>query len=173
MTRAAPPPDTTHRPENAPQASTPTEDMRVQRHRRALRDASIGELLSQVTTDMQDLFRQEVQLAKTEVREEATRAGKAAGMFGGAGFSGYMVALFASFAVLFALGNVMNLGWAALLVTVLWAVAAAVFALLGRNEVKALQGNPTQQTMETVKEDAQWARHPRTSGRTSHTPGHD
>ncbi|WP_256356424.1 phage holin family protein [Streptomyces sp. PKU-EA00015] len=36
------------------------------------------------TSDVQTLFRQEVELAKTEIREEATKAGKAAGMFGGA-----------------------------------------------------------------------------------------
>lgn len=169
MARPASPP-TTHRPEHA--APEPaTGDQRLERHRRALRDASVGELLSQVTADMQQLFRQEVQLAKTELREEATRAGKAAGMFGGAGFSGYMVAVFGSFAVLFALGNVMNLGWAALVVTLLWAVAAAVLALLGRGELRKVHGNPMEQAMETVKEDARWARHPRTSGQTSNTPG--
>ena len=169
MARTAPPP-TAHRPENAPTAPTPEQDPRVERHRRALRDASVGELLSQVTADMQQLFRQEVELAKTEVREQAAKAGKAAGMFGGAALSGYMVALFGSFALLFALGNVMNLGWAALLVTVLWAVAAAVLALVGRTEMKGISASP-KQTVETVKEDAQWARHPRTSGQTSNTPG--
>ena len=167
-------PATTHRPEDAPQAPTaPEDDLRAQRHRRALRDASVGELLTQVTADVQQLFRQEVQLAKTELREEAARAGKAAGMFGGAGFNGYMVAVFGSFAVLFALGNVMNLGWAALVVTLLWAVAAAVLALLGRGELRKAQGNPLEKATQTVKEDVRWARHPRTSGRTSNTPGND
>ncbi|MGW2788280.1 phage holin family protein, partial [Streptomyces populi] len=56
-------------------------------------DASVGQLLAQVTSDLQTLFRQEVELAKAEVREEAAKAGKAAGMYGGAGFAGCMVLL--------------------------------------------------------------------------------
>jgi hypothetical protein len=46
-------------------------------------DKSVSQLLSVITADLQTLFRQEVELAKAEIREEATRAGKAAGMYGG------------------------------------------------------------------------------------------
>src|SRR5690349_23310710 len=89
-------------------------------------DRSVGELLSAVTSDVQTLFRQEVELAKTEVRTEATKAGKAAGMFGGAGFAGYMTLLFLSLAAVLGLANVMDAGWSALIVTAVWAVIAAV-----------------------------------------------
>jgi hypothetical protein len=122
-------------------------------------DTSVGELLSTVTSDVQQLFRQEVELAKAEVRQEATKAGKAAGMYGGAGFAGYMVAVLLTLAAMFALGNVMDLGWAALIVTAVWAVIGAVLYRGGRERMRTVSPKP-EQTLETLKEDAQWARHP-------------
>ncbi|MET9426571.1 MULTISPECIES: phage holin family protein [unclassified Streptomyces] len=117
------------------------------------------ELLSEVTSDIQTLFRKEIELAKAEIREEATKAGKAAGMFGGAGFAGYMVALFLSLAAMFALANVMDTGWAALLVTGVWAAIGGVLFALGRSRMRSVSPKP-EQTVQTLKEDAQWARHP-------------
>ncbi|MGP3999503.1 phage holin family protein [Streptomyces sp. 8N706] len=122
-------------------------------------DRSVGELLSEVAGDVETLFRQEVELAKAEIREEATKAGKAAGMFGGAGFGGYMVALFGSLAAVFGLANVMDWGWAALIITGVWAVIAAVLFVTGRAKMRRVSPKP-EQTLETLKEDAQWARHP-------------
>jgi uncharacterized membrane protein YqjE len=126
---------------------------------RSVRDRSAGELLAAVTADVQHLFRQEVRLAKAEIQEEAAKAGKAAGMFGGAGFAGYMVALFLSLAAVFGLANVMDAGWAALIVTAVWAVIAAVLFVLGRSRMREVSPKP-ERTIETLKEDAQWARHP-------------
>ncbi|MFF1307071.1 phage holin family protein [Streptomyces sp. NPDC058307] len=123
------------------------------------RDGSVGELLSAVTSDIQTLFRQEVELAKTEVKQEATKAGKAAGMYGGAGFAGYMVLLFLSSAAVLGLANVMDGGWAALIVTAVWAVIAAVLYQRGRTQMRTVAPKP-EQTVETMKENAQWARHP-------------
>ena len=59
-------------------------------------DSSVGQLISEVTSDLSKLMRQELELAKAEVKHEATKSGKALGMLGGAGFAGYMVALFLS-----------------------------------------------------------------------------
>ncbi|MGW0916979.1 phage holin family protein [Streptomyces sp. NPDC002784] len=122
-------------------------------------DSSVGELLSGMASDVQTLLRQEVELAKAEIREEAGKAGKAAGMYGGAGFGGYMVALFASLAAMFALANVMDTGWAALIVTAVWAAIAAILFVMGRSKMREVSPKP-EQTVETLKEDAQWARHP-------------
>ncbi|MFJ9742351.1 phage holin family protein [Streptomyces sp. NPDC101166] len=122
-------------------------------------DDSVGELLSVVTSNVQTLFRQEVELAKAEVRQEATKAGKAAGMYGGAGFAGYMVLLFLSLAAVFGLADVMDGGWAALIVAAVWAVIAAVLYARGRTRMRAVAPRP-EQTVETMKENAQWARHP-------------
>ncbi|MGW7051964.1 phage holin family protein [Streptomyces sp. NPDC054887] len=127
-------------------------------HKRG-QDSSVGELLSEVTSDVQLLFRQEMELAKLEIREEAGKAGKAAGMFGGAGFAGYMVALFASLAAVFGLANLMDAGWAALIVTGVWAVVGAVLFAMGRSRMRSVSPKP-ERTVQTLKEDAQWARHP-------------
>lgn len=121
--------------------------------------ASLGELVGRVTSDLQTLFRQELELAKAELRQEAVKTGKAAGMLGGAGFAGYMVAVLLSLALVFALGEAMDLGWAALIVAVLWAIAGAVLFAVGRGRLREVSPVP-RQTAETLKEDAQWARHP-------------
>ncbi|MFH8798161.1 phage holin family protein [Streptomyces sp. NPDC017936] len=121
-------------------------------------DTSVGVLLATVTSDVQQLFRQEVELAKAEVRQEATKAGKAAGMYGGAGLAGYMVALLLTLAAMFALANVMDLGWAALIVAAIWAVIGAVLYRRGRDRMRTV--SKPEQTIDTLKEDAQWARHP-------------
>ncbi|MFF9089192.1 phage holin family protein [Streptomyces sp. NPDC014991] len=123
------------------------------------RERSVGELLAVVTSDVQTLFRQEIELAKTEVRQEAAKAGKAAGMYGGAGFGGYMVLLFLSLAAVLGLANVMDGGWAALIVAAVWAVVAAVLYQRGRTQMRAVEPKP-ERTVESLKEDAEWARHP-------------
>ncbi|MFF4845794.1 phage holin family protein [Streptomyces collinus] len=119
----------------------------------------MGELLSLVASDVQTLLRQEVELAKTEVRQEATKAGKAAGMYGGAGFAGYMVLLFVSLAAVFGLAHVMDGGWAALIVAAVWAVVAAVLYARGRARMRTVSPKP-EQTVETMKENTRWAHHP-------------
>ncbi|MEV7078470.1 phage holin family protein [Streptomyces sp. NPDC093516] len=126
---------------------------------RGQEDTSMGELLSTVTSDVQQLLHQEAELAKAEIREEAAKAGKAAGMFGGAGFAGYMVALLLTLAAMFGLANVMDLAWAALIVTALWAVIGLVLYRRGRAQMRTVSPKP-EQTMETLKEDMRWARHP-------------
>lgn len=118
-------------------------------------DASLGELVSRLTGDMGTLTRQELALAKSELREEAKQAGKSAGMLGGAAFAGWMLALFVSLTVMWALGQAMHLVWAALIVAAVWAVVAAVLAASGRKALRDVNLKP-EQTVETLKEDAQW-----------------
>jgi hypothetical protein len=110
---------------------------------------SLGELLTDVTTDLSTLMRQEVELAKAEFSQSAKRAGKGAGMFGGAAFAGYMGILFLSIALWWALGNAIGHGWSALVVAVLWLIVAAVLAVLGRKEIAAIRG--LERTSETVQ----------------------
>ncbi|WP_066373067.1 phage holin family protein [Herbidospora mongoliensis] len=120
-------------------------------------DRSLGELVGELGGDLSKLFRQEVELAKTEIREEAGKAGKAAGMFGGAGLAGWMTALFLSLALVWALDAVIDAGWAALIVGLLWGAAAAAMFVRGRNQMREVNPVP-EQTVQTLKEDAQWAR---------------
>ena len=110
---------------------------------------SLGELLSEVTQDISTLIRQEVELAKAEIRQSATKAGKGAGMLGGAGISGYMVILFVSVAAWWGLGDTTGHGWSALIVAAAWLILAAALALAGRNEIKSVSGLP--RTADSVK----------------------
>ena len=113
-------------------------------------NASLGELLGDVTRDLSTLMRQEVELAKAEAKQSATKAGKGAGMLAGAGVAGHFVLLFLSLALMFALGALMPLGWAAVIVAVIWGIIAAVLASMGRKELKQIKGMP--QTGETLSE---------------------
>ena len=112
---------------------------------------SVGDLISEVTSDLTTLMRQELELAKAEVKQEAATAGKAAGMLGAAGFAGYMTLLFASIALWWALANGMDEGWAALIVAVIWGVAAAVLAVVGKKRMASVNPKP-ERTVQTLKE---------------------
>ena len=111
--------------------------------------SSVGELVSEVSQDFSLLVRQEVALAKAELRQEASKAGRGAGMFAGAVQGAYFVLLFLSLAFWWALGTAIGLGWSALVVAGVWLVIAVVLALAGRSQLRAMRGTP--QTVETVK----------------------
>jgi hypothetical protein len=112
--------------------------------------SDVGELVGRIGNDLSTLVRQEVELAKAEVRESAKKAGKGAGMFGGAALAGYMVLLFGSVAVWWAIGTQLGLGWSALIVAGIWAVIGAVLVALGRRDIKQVKGVP--RTTETARE---------------------
>ena len=102
--------------------------------------ASVGELLSDISRDFSTLMRQEVELAKAEVKESATKAGKGAGLFAGAGLAGHMVLLFLSIALWWGLGDATGHAISGLIVAAVWGVIAAVFAFTGRKEFKTMTG---------------------------------
>ena len=110
----------------------------------------LGELLSDLTRDVSVLMRQEVELAKAELKESATKAGRGAGMLAGAAWAGHLAVLFLSLAVWWALGQLIPPGWSAVVVAVVWGIVAAVLASMGRRELKTINGMP--RTTETVKE---------------------
>jgi putative superfamily III holin-X len=114
-------------------------------------DASVGELIGEVTRDLSTLMRQELDLAKAELKQEASKTGRAAGMLGAAGLAGYMVLLFLSIALWWALSNVMDQGWAALIVAAIWAVIGAVLYSTGRKQMRAVHPKP-ERTAETLKQ---------------------
>ncbi len=113
--------------------------------------SSIGALIGDVASDLSTLLRQEVALAKAEARESATRAGKGAGLLGGAGAAAFYAVLFLSVALWWALGDLLDsLGWSAVIVAVLWAIVAAILASMGRKKLKEVQG--MSRTVETAKQ---------------------
>jgi len=121
--------------------------------------ASVGELIGNISNDLSQLFRQEVELAKAEVKQEASKAGKAAGMLSAAGFAGYLTVVLLTFALVAALSNVMDPGWAALIVAVLWGIVGAVLYANGRKKLKTVDPVP-HRTVDTIKEDAKWLKNP-------------
>jgi Putative Actinobacterial Holin-X, holin superfamily III len=114
-------------------------------------DISLGELLGNVSRDLSTLMRQEVSLAKAEVRAEAAKAGKGAGMLAGASLAGWLTVLFASIALWWALANAMDEGLAALIVAVLWAVIGGVLYATGRRALRSMNPTP-ERTVDTVKQ---------------------
>jgi hypothetical protein len=114
-------------------------------------NVSVGELIGEVTKDLSTLMRQELELAKAEMKVEAKKAGQGAGMFGAAGFAGYMVLLFLSFALWWALENVMDAGLAALIVAIVWGVIGAVAYVMGRNKFRQVHPKP-ERTVDTLSQ---------------------
>jgi hypothetical protein len=110
---------------------------------------SVGEVFSELTADLSTLMRQEVELAKAEVRQSATQAGKGAGMLAGAGVAGHLALLFVSVAAWWGIGDTTGHGWSALIVGGAWLIIAAVLGLLGRREITTVSGVP--QTTQTAK----------------------
>ena len=105
-------------------------------------EISIGERLGNVTRDLSTLMRQEVALAKAEVTQSATQAGKGVGLLVGAAIGAFFVLLFLSVSLWWAIGNYTGRGWAALIVGVIWLVIAVILGLVGRGELKKIRGIP-------------------------------
>ena len=131
-----------------------------------LRDRSLGELLKQLSEQTTRLVHQEMELAKAELQQKGRQAGAGAGMFGGAGALGLAAlgALTACF--ILALDAVMPAWLAALIVAVVYGIIA--FVLVKRGQDKLMQATPPvpEQTIETVKEDVEWAKTQMRSDRT-------
>ena len=118
---------------------------------------SLGEIVGDITQDMSNLVRQEIDLATSELKREVAKVGKGVGMFGGAGAFGYLALIFVGLTLTWLLDNWIPLELAAFIVALLWGAIAAALALKGRQEIK--NANPELPvTQQTLKEDAAWAR---------------
>jgi uncharacterized membrane protein YqjE len=126
---------------------------------------STGELLKQFSEDATTLIRKEVELAKAELTEKGKQAGRGAGMFGGAGlFGAGAFGALTAFLIL-VLAEAMDAWVAALIVTAVYGAIAAVLALQGKQRVEEAAPARPEQTVETVKEDVQWAKRQAASAR--------
>ena len=130
------------------------------------RERPIGELLKQLSQETTTLVRQELELAKAEMAEKGRKAGKGAGMFGGAGAAGLLALGTLTAALVLALDTAMEAWLAALIVGAVYAAVAGLLALGGRREVQQATPPVPEQTLETVKEDVQWAKTRTPSART-------
>src|SRR5947209_20588908 len=120
--------------------------------------ASMAELVKQLSEQTSRLARQEVELAKAELAVKGKRAGLGAGMFGGAGVFGFYALGALTATAILALSQAVTAWLAALIVTVVLAAIAGVLALQGRRKVQQAVPPIPEQTTESVKEDVQWAK---------------
>jgi len=123
-----------------------------------LRDRPIGDLVKQLAGQTSTLVRQELDLAKAEMSQKATVAGKGAGLLGGAAVVGLLAAGSLTACLILALSEVIPAWLAALIVALVMGAIAAVLALQGRNRIRAATPPVPEQTVETVKEDVEWAK---------------
>jgi uncharacterized membrane protein YqjE len=123
-----------------------------------MRSHSTGELVRQLSEQTTTLVRKEIELAKAELSEKGKVAGQGAGMFGGAAVAGLLALGTLTAMILAVLDKAMDFWVAALVLTVLYGAIAAVLAMSGRDRVKQAAPPAPEQTVETVKEDVQWAK---------------
>ncbi len=123
-----------------------------------LREKPVGELLKQLSQETTTLVRKELDLAKAEMAQKGKQAGKGAGMFGAAGIIGFLaLGALTAFFIMLLDGALPN--WAAaLIVAAVYAAIAGVLALTGKNKVQEATPAKPEQTVETIKEDVQWAK---------------
>ncbi|CAB4938447.1 unannotated protein [freshwater metagenome] len=123
-----------------------------------LRQAPAGELFKRLSEDTSQLVRLEIELAKTEMTTKAKTIGAGAGLIGAAALFGFFA--FAAFTTILValLATAMKTWIAALIVTVIYAAIAAVAGLQGRNRIQKATPPVPEQTIETVKEDVEWAK---------------
>ena len=132
-----------------PRSAAPTEPKQPEK--------SLGQLVAEMSAELSSLMRAEVQLAKVELKDEVTKAGKAGSMFGAGAVTGYFALLFASLALAWLLDQAMPIALAFFLVAVLYGVAAGVLITRARTEMKQVDPVP-RQTVETLKEDVEWVK---------------
>lgn len=121
-------------------------------------ELSLGELVSRATGDLSSLMRQEVELAKLEIKQDVVAAGKGAGLLGGAGGAGLLAVLFLSAGAAFGIGEALGTWAGFLIVGAGYLLIAAVLGLKGKKSLGKV-GPPTK-TLATVKDDVAWAKHP-------------
>ncbi|HKN93481.1 MAG TPA: phage holin family protein [Thermoleophilaceae bacterium] len=131
-----------------------------------LRQEPIGELLKRLSNETTQLVRQELELAKAELTEKGKKAGTGAGMFGAAGVTGLLSLGALTACLVLALNHAVADWLAALIVAAVWAAVAGVLAVRGRDKVQEATPPVPEQTVETVKEDIQWAKTQRQSAGT-------
>ena len=132
------------------EAARPTEPRRP--------DASLGELFKEMTSELSGLFRQEVELAKVESRQELQRTTKAATSLAVGLVGAFLAVTFLSLALALLIDQALNTALSFAIVAVLWGIAALVLVNVGRRKLRDVR--PLPETTASIKEDMEWAKHP-------------
>lgn len=118
-------------------------------------DTSLGELIGRLTGEMSGLFADHLQLARIEMTRDAKQAGRGAGFMGGAGVAGWIAAMILSLALAWGLAELMETWLAFLVVGVVWAIAAAVLAMVGKRELDGV-APVAPETLQELERDKEW-----------------
>ena len=118
-------------------------------------DQSLGELVKEMTSELGEIFRREVELAKVEAREEVRRSVMAAVAMAVGGVAALLFLILASFALAEVLDQGINRALSFAIVAVVWAIAAAVLVSIGRNRMRQVRALP--ETKRSLEEDKEWA----------------
>jgi uncharacterized membrane protein YqjE len=129
-----------------------------------LRERPLPELMKQLAEGTTTLVRQEIELAKVELSEKGRIAGQAAGLLGAAAVIALLAGGALTACIILLLNLVLDAWVAALIVGVMYAIAAAVIGLRGKQRLEAAKPPVPEQTVETVKEDVEWAKTQTRSG---------
>jgi MFS family permease len=121
-------------------------------------EASLAELVKQLSEQSSRLARQEVELAKAELAVKGKRAGIGAGMFGGAGMLGFYALGALVAAAILVLATAITAWLSALIIAVVLAAIAGVLALQGKTKVQQATPPVPEEATESVKEDVKWAK---------------
>ncbi len=123
-----------------------------------LREQPLGELFKKLSDDLSTLVRQELKLAQAEMTEKGKKAGLGVGMFGAAGIIGLLALTTLTACVVALLATAMDVWIAALIVTVVYGAVAGMLAITGKQRVSEATPPVPEQTVDSVKEDVQWAK---------------
>ncbi len=126
------------------------------RRRPATGERGIADILKDAVSNIQDIIRSEVQLAKVETKDEVRKAGAAGVMFGGAAVTALFGLGFCLLCVMFAIALALPLWAAALIVGVFLLLVAGALFSVGRERWKKVK--MPEKTVFTVKEDVEWMR---------------
>lgn len=129
-------------------ADRPTEPKRA--------DQSLGELFKEMSSELGDLFRQEVQLAKVEATDEVKKSGAAVASMAVGAIAALLFLTLASFALAELLDQGLNRALSFAIVALVWGIVAAVLVMAGRKKLQTLKGLP--ETKRSLEEDKQWAK---------------
>ena len=120
-------------------------------------ERAIGELLGDLYRDAERMVRLEVEFAKTEVTQKATRVGKNAGFLVAGAIVAYTGVLAILAGIIALLGLVIPVWISALIIGILVAGAGAFLAWKGLQTLRQESVAP-QRTIDTLKEDQEWMR---------------
>jgi hypothetical protein len=123
-----------------------------------LRERPLGELFGRLSEETSTLIRQEMALARAELTEKGKEAGKGAGLFGGAGAIGLLGAGAITAGIILLLDLAIAAWLAAIIVGLVYVGIAAVLGLQGRDRMQRATPPVPDQTVDTVKEDVEWAK---------------